>query len=64
MTDEPARGDENRIKAAELHAAALEAEARQDYKTAVESYEQSLRLHDDPSVKAEYFKLLATIGPM
>jgi hypothetical protein len=64
MTDHPTSSEENRLKAAELYETARKLEAERDYKGARKSYEQSLRLCDDPQVKAAYFKLLATIGPM
>jgi len=64
MTDYPTNSEENRIKAAELYAQACELEAQRDYDGAINSYMQSLRLYDDPLVKAAYFKLLATIGPL
>ncbi len=64
MTNQPSNSEENRIKAAELYAAACELEARGDYQSAMKSYEQSLELYDDPLVEAAYFKLLSAIGPM
>lgn len=63
MANQPAERDEDRVKAAELYVAAQELEARGDYEAAIERYEDSLRLRDDPAVEAALFKLLATIGP-
>jgi tetratricopeptide (TPR) repeat protein len=60
----PTNSEENRAKAATFYLQARELEAQRDYDGAIKSYVKSLRLYDDPLVKAAYFKLLATIGPM
>jgi tetratricopeptide (TPR) repeat protein len=62
MNNQPA-SEEKRKKAAELYAEALEREAQGDYEGAIESYRQSLQLYEDETVKAAFFKLVATVGP-
>jgi tetratricopeptide (TPR) repeat protein len=64
MTKYSTNSEENRTKAATLYVQARELEAQRDYDGAIKSYVKSLRLYDDLLVKAAYFKLLATIGPM
>jgi hypothetical protein len=56
--------EQDRIKAAELFVMARKLEAERDYRKARESYEESLRLCEDETVRAAYLKLLATIGPL
>lgn len=63
--DEPsANSEQDRLRAAELAAAARHLAMEGDYTGALEKYEQSIRLHDDESVRQAYFKLLAMVGPL
>lgn len=62
MIEDPS-GDEKR-KAVELYAVARKLEAQGDYDGAVSHYEQSLRLHENETVREAYARLLATIGPL
>lgn len=64
MIDDPASSEENRGKAADLYAEGCRLEALRDYAGALKCCEESLRLCDDEAVRAAYFKLLATIGPL
>jgi hypothetical protein len=61
--DEPAGAEDARREAARLYAAARELQERRDYSAAIEHYERSLHVYYDERVKADYFELLATIGP-
>ncbi|HEY2068573.1 MAG TPA: hypothetical protein VGG48_03375 [Rhizomicrobium sp.] len=64
MSDDVPNGiSGDRVEAARLHAAAREAEAGEDYWGAKKLYEQSLRLHEDAVVRAEFLSLLSAIGP-
>ena len=56
--------EQDRVRAAELFVLARELEAQRDYQRARESYEESLRLCEDETVRATYLKLLAIIGPL
>jgi hypothetical protein len=56
--------DDDRDRAAELAAEARALHAEKDYYGARERYEQSLRLHEDEDVRADYRRLMATIGPL
>jgi hypothetical protein len=58
------RAKQDRRKAADLFAEARRLEAERDYRGARKSYERSLRLYEDKTVREAYLKLLATVGPM
>jgi predicted ATPase len=62
--DGSAGAEETRREAARLYAAARELQERRDYSAAIEHYERSLHVYYDERVKADYFELLATIGPL
>jgi hypothetical protein len=62
--DGSAGAEEARREAAHLYAAARELQERRDYSAAIEHYERSLHVYYDERVKADYFELLATIGPL
>lgn len=66
MRDGATKGKEkeNRERARELAAMARQFEKQGDYQTAREHYRKSLALYEDQEVKAAYFTLLATMGPM
>lgn len=63
-SNQPANSEADRVKAMELYSVARTLEEQRDYETAIEYYRQSLALHEDETVRAAYFNLLATIGPM
>ncbi len=63
-SNQPVNTEADRVKAMELYSMALRLEEQRDYETAMEYYRQSLALHEDETVRAAYFNLLATIGPM
>ena len=54
----------DKAKAAEYYALALQHEQKREYQQAYEYYKQSLQLHPDKTVEKAYQHLLATIGPM
>lgn len=56
--------DDDRPRAAELAAEARALHADKNYYAARDRYEESLRLHDDEDVRADYQRLMATIGPL
>jgi tetratricopeptide (TPR) repeat protein len=56
--------DRDRDRARILYTLAREHEARGDYASARELYEQSLKLHEDADARKAYLQLLATLGPM
>jgi hypothetical protein len=56
--------DADRRRAAELYARAHELHENLEYYEARPLYEESLKLHEDADVRAEYNALMATIGPM
>jgi hypothetical protein len=56
--------DDDRRRAAELAAEARALHADKDYYAARGRYEESLRLHEDEDVRADYQRLMATIGPL
>jgi tetratricopeptide (TPR) repeat protein len=64
MTDQPTNSEADRAKAKEFYDMARKMEKQRDYEAAREYYRQSLALYEDETVKAAYFNLLATIGPM
>ena len=64
MVNQPTNSEADRAKAKELYAMARKMEEQRDYEAAREYYRQSLALYEDEIVKAAYFNLLATIGPM
>lgn len=55
--------EEDYRKAAELYRLARILETRGDYVQAKVRYEESLALYEDQSVRRDYLKLLATVGP-
>ncbi len=63
-SNQPVNTEADRVKAMKLYSMALRLEEQRDYETAMEYYRQSLALHEDETVRAAYFNLLATIGPM
>lgn len=64
MTDQPTNSEADRAKAKQFYDMARKMEKQRDYEAAREYYRQSLAFYEDETVKAAYFNLLATIGPM
>ena len=60
MNDEP----DTAAEAAALYAEARELHEAKAYSAARPLYERSLRLREDPEVRAAYARLLATLGPV
>jgi hypothetical protein len=56
--------EEDRAEAARLFAEAEAAAAKGDDACAKDCYRRSLRLNDDPEVRAAFLRFLARIGPM
>lgn len=54
---------EDRAKAAELYARALELQAQKDYRGARACFQESLALYEDEEVFAAYRHLMSAIGP-
>ena len=63
-SNQPTNSEADRVRAMELYSMALELEKQRNYEDAMEYYRQSLALYEDETVRAAYFNLLATIGPM
>ncbi|MCD4848207.1 MAG: hypothetical protein K8R76_08455, partial [Candidatus Aegiribacteria sp.] len=63
-SEEPNNSDADQVKAMEFYSMARKLEEQRDYETALEYYRQSLVLYEDETVRAAYFNLLATIGPL
>lgn len=63
MNDQPATTRAEHIKAAGLYEKGRKLVLQRDYDGAIRCYRESLALHEDETVKAEYFDLLATRGP-
>lgn len=59
-----AASEEDRADAARLFAQAEAAAAKGDDARAKDCYRRSLRLNDDPAVRAAFLRFLARIGPM
>lgn len=62
MSDEPRPGAVE--EAAALFAEAQDLHAAKAYSEARPLYERSLRLREDPEVRAAYSSLMATLGPL
>ena len=56
--------EDDRARAAELAVEARALHAGKDYYAARVRYEESLRLYEDEVVRADYQRLMATIGPL
>jgi tetratricopeptide (TPR) repeat protein len=63
MADAPVNPEADRRRAAELYATAQKLQAEGEFRAALETYKESLRLYNDEVVLAAYLKLLSGVGP-
>lgn len=64
MAGDAKRPAKDPAEAARLFAGAQAARARRDYRRALECYQRSLELDENPTVRAAYTDFMALIGPM